>query len=122
MQLLDLAERYFGIANSETDEVHSYGDLPESMKDWLRTGDASFSGDPITDHDGLALAYQEAFHPDEIRDDSKHDLARMTLSLFCRHKIPFRENDEIRLHCRVRGSPQNYGSCQVLWVLKKASC
>jgi hypothetical protein len=48
MQLLDLVERYFGIGDSETDKVHSYGDLPESMKDWLRTGDASFSGDPIT--------------------------------------------------------------------------
>jgi hypothetical protein len=60
---MQLLEQYFGITNSETDEVQSYGDLPESMKDWLRTGDASFSGDPITDHDGLTLAYQEAFHP-----------------------------------------------------------
>ena len=89
MQLLDLAERYFRIGDSETDKVYSYGDLLESMKDWLRTGDASFSGDPITDHDGLALAYQEAFHPDEVRDDLKHDLKRMVFSLFCRHKSHF---------------------------------
>jgi len=34
----------------------------------------------------LAAQLQEAFHPDEVRDDSKHDPKRMVFSLFCRHK------------------------------------
>jgi hypothetical protein len=56
------------------------------MKKWLTSGDASFSGLPIVDQNGLQLAYQEAFHPDEDCNSSQRGLKQMVFSLFCRHR------------------------------------
>ncbi|KAJ5104896.1 hypothetical protein NUU61_002243 [Penicillium alfredii] len=85
-QLLELAERQVNTLWSRVDEVYTFADLPGSMKDWLESGQANFSGDPVTTEDDLAHAYQEAFHPDEVRDDLQDGFKRMVFSLFCRHR------------------------------------
>lgn len=85
-QNLERAERYFRTTSSVDDEIYAFTYLPNSMKDWLQGGQATFSGDAILDEYGLALAYQEAFHPDEVRNNLELGLKRMVFSLFCRHQ------------------------------------
>jgi len=58
------------------------------MKQWLQSGEASFSKTSITEGNALALAYKEAFHPSDVRGTSGYVLRHMVFHLLCQRLSP----------------------------------